>query len=60
MIIKIDFIKLIIKIKPSLQVATLAQLGERQTEDLKALCSIHRSRTFFLNLFVIFNYQNVL
>jgi hypothetical protein len=26
--------------------ATLAQLGERQTEDLKALCSIHRSRIF--------------
>jgi hypothetical protein len=32
------------------QVATLAQLGERQTEDLKALCSIHRSRTFFFSL----------
>jgi autophagy-related protein 5 len=27
--------------------AALAQLGERQTEDLEALCSIHRSRIFF-------------
>lgn len=27
--------------------ATLAQLGERQTEDLKASCSIHEGRIFF-------------
>ena len=28
--------------------AVLAQLGERQTEDLEVLCSIHRNRIFFL------------
>ena len=30
--------------------AILAQLGERQTEDLKVLCSIHRDRTFFCDI----------
>jgi hypothetical protein len=29
-----------------LRPALLAQLGERQTEDLKVLCSIHRQSTF--------------
>ena len=37
--------------KPS-EIADLAQLGERQTEDISAdlevLCSIHRIRIFFL------------
>ena len=28
-------------------IAALAQLGERQTEDLKAPCSIHGGGTFF-------------
>ena len=42
-----DWIKTLIDISP----ATLAQLGERQTEvsqskNLKALCSIHKSRIF--------------
>ena len=27
--------------------ALIAQLGERQTEDLKALCSIHSQGTYF-------------
>ena len=40
--------------------ATLAQLGERQTEVsqsnyLKALCSIHKSRIFFLQIFFFFS-----
>jgi hypothetical protein len=34
--------------------AGLAQLGERQTEDLKVMCSIHITCNFF---FGIFGYQ---
>ena len=30
--------------------ALIAQLGERQTEDLKVLCSIHSQGIFFLSL----------
>jgi hypothetical protein len=36
--------------------AGLAQLGERQTEDLKVMCSIHITCNFF---FGIFWYQSV-
>ena len=33
--------------------AALAQLGERQTEDLKAPCSIHGGGIYFLKFFVL-------
>ncbi|KAI3922953.1 hypothetical protein MKW98_007084 [Papaver atlanticum] len=38
-------------------IAGIAQLGERQTEDLKVACSIHAHRIFFsltLSLFLFF------
>jgi hypothetical protein len=39
--------------------AGLAQLGERQTEDLKVMCSIHITRIFALaiNLFVFYDVE---
>ena len=39
--------------------ADLAQLGERQTEDLKVLCSIHKIRilVLFYFLYVFFGYH---
>ena len=35
--------------------AALAQLGERQTEDLKAPCSIHGGGNIFLKRFLFFH-----
>ena len=35
------------------QKAVLAQLGERQTEDLKVLCSIHRNRISFFRYWFV-------
>ena len=37
--------------------AALAQLGERQTEDLKAPCSIHGGGISFIDL-ILFHYEN--
>jgi peptidylprolyl isomerase len=37
----------LLKVLQLILIATLAQLGERQTEDLKASCSIHEGRIFF-------------
>ena len=41
-------------IGPASNQAGLAQLGERQTEDLKVMCSIHITRIFLVP-FPIFN-----
>ena len=38
--------------------AALAQLGERQTEDLKAPCSIHGGGMVFLLVNYFFNVKN--
>ena len=40
-------------LRTSQEVAALAQLGERETEVLKVLCSIHRSSTLFLVFFCV-------
>jgi hypothetical protein len=40
----------------AMKIASIAQLGERQTEDLKALCSIH-SRGIFSVLLFLFLYS---
>ena len=37
-----------------LPVALIAQLGERQTEDLKVLCSIHSQGISFSKIFCLF------
>ena len=38
-------------------ISRIAQLGERQTEDLKVTCSIHVSGTFFFFVFVHFDFK---
>ena len=45
------FVEFIIKNKIEGSSAALAQLGERQTEDLKAPCSIHGGGMFFVAQF---------
>ena len=39
--------------------ADLAQLGERETEDLKVPCSIHGIRIFFLYFLVVFSFSSI-
>ena len=43
-------VKFVIKNKSDVSSAALAQLGERQTEDLKAPCSIHGGGIYFSKL----------
>ena len=37
-------------------IAGIAQLGERQTEDLKVTCSIHVHRTWFMAPYSLVDY----
>ncbi|CAK7335586.1 unnamed protein product [Dovyalis caffra] len=41
-------------------VAGIAQLGERQTEDLKVACSIHAHRIFKLRLLPFWGYRKAI